>query len=355
MKFAEIKKHNKNIKAITEILNQSGYSYTKSELGYIGSISAIFNPNKNLVKGYNTIVDIYNKIVEDINIDEQEICLNNDKINAYRKRAEDLKIQATKLETILKSINKPENYKYCLKLRNEKEQCSVDLLAEKEKIVTVEEPHTVIKNQLIGGILMPVSHIEYKTVEKTIYVPDEEKRKAAEKRLAKINEKIKNEPNYEKCLNIERLHFDLDLIKNLPQSLEDLVTNKIIDRISEYKELFVYNSKIVDMLKSVLIQERDLIMHNVENPEELKLTQMAVTESVEPSEIPANMVTYHIEEDGLDDCRLSNWQHKVNEYIDFFGIKNVEKNDMSKTPKDYIERYNDDSYYMAEHLDDFIK
>ena len=355
MKFAEIKKHNKNIKAITEILNQSGYSYTKAELGYIGSISAIFNPNKNVVKGYNTIVDIYNKIVEDITIDEQEICLNTDKITAYKKRAEDLRKQQEKLETILQNVEKPENYSRCLKLRDEKEKCLIDMRAEKEVVVKETKKRTKFTYPIIGGIPHPVSHIEEYEEEKIDYVPDEEKRQAAEKRLAEIDAMIKNEPNYEKCLKIERLHFDLDLLKTLPQSLEDLVTNKIAERISEYKELFVYNSKTVDMLKAVLIQERDLILHNVDHPENLKLTQMAVAETAELGEIPANMVTYHIEEDGLDDCRLSNWQHKVNEYIDFFGIKNVEKNDMSKTPKDYIERYNDDSYYMAEHLDDFIK
>ena len=152
MKFAEIKKHNKNINAIAEILNQSGYNYTKAELGHIGTISSLFNSNKNVVKGYNIIVEIYNKIIGDITIDEQEICLNTDKITAYKKRAEDLRKQQEKLETILQNVEKPENYSRCLKLRDEKEKCSVDLLAEKEKIVTVEEPHTVIKNQLIGGV-----------------------------------------------------------------------------------------------------------------------------------------------------------------------------------------------------------
>lgn len=364
MKLAEIKKHNQNVENVVNFLNQENdVVYDKKAFGYINSVFDIFSAEKNLVKGYNEMVSRYNANIWIANKTNLDICDNLSMIKAYKKRLNDLKEQSIKLNKVFESVEKPKNYKLCLSLRNLKEKCLIDLNATKEETVLITKTRTYTTKHLVGRVVRHRTHTETYNEPITQIFPDKEKRKKAEEKIKIVEEKIKNQPDYEKCLMIEKLEFDKNTLKETIKELNTIIykTKNENDNLFEIKNK---NELFLKKFEQIIDYQRNLVKSNINKRklEKMKLEKIENLRPIEQEEIPENMISHYIYQNGYcgDTCSLINWKKRVNSYIDYFVIKNVEKNKIKKTDKDYkdyyIEQYDDYAECLPEErYDDFIK
>ena len=356
-----IKNHNKNVKSsltyyetfyrnFYEYIPTYDFSDIKKDSGYIRTLSAIFMPNKKIVNGYNLLANIYNKMINKTNEINFEISTNKAKIKAYTKRIGDLSEQLAKLKQICDSVAKPENYDYCLELDHEKERCKIDLNATITKFDTkhVDEVVAHTTSAYVTGLPYETTDYIVESVPKTVYTkyPDTEKREKARKRLDEIENEIKTIPNYEYNLNLERLYSGYGLLKDAPEYLtKELVNNKLKAKNEKLSSQNKMLNNFLEDFKGYINIEKELIEENQINLSKYKLKELSELKTYKTQKIPERYITASIDDDGFgDEYSLNHWKNVVNEFIDYFGIKNVEKNDMSKVKKDYIKRYDEDLY-----------
>ena len=361
VKTEVIKAHNKNIENAIDIWEKyNGYfSYdmpyidfktTKKDFGYINSISKIFTAKKQIVNGYNLLTKIYNKTIDKINNINYKLNDRFSKMKAFEKRIKNLSEQESKLKLICDSLTKPDNYDYCLKLKREKEQCKTDLDATitKSHIRYVDKEVEHRRGAYVAGL--PYATTEYTTerVPETVHVsyPDTEKRAKAKQRLEEIENEIKTIPNYKYNLNLENLYSQYNFIKDMP---EYLTQNLINDKMkTEIVKLQLSKKNLQSFLKEFdgcVDIEKALVEKSNINLTKNELTQLSELKTYKPYKIPERFITYYIDNEGFgDENSLNYWKNKVNEFIDTFDIKNVEKNDMSKAKKDYVDHYYDYDY-----------
>ena len=344
MKISEIKKHNKNIRNIILFINETenlkDYVYYE-EWGYIDSIKKIFNAKKEIAKCYNNIVKNYNNIVKNINSINFQINENISYIEAYEKRAEDLKNEYAKMYKIYSQTTKPENYNKCLELEQKRIQCLEDLNATKtEKIVSKKHVDTA-RPQHIGDTTIMVHRSKDVDVEEIIIVPDTQKREKAKKELEIIESEIKNQANYEQNLVINELENQIISLNGVPKELieKSKSLEKELDNLTKEKNNY---TKILSYWNKLVEDEKTFIQQNNIDLSKCMIEEKHDIEQLKPNKIEEEYVSASFD-DGFASSVFSifQWKEKVNYYIDKLGINNIKKNDMTKIKED-IDYFDDD-------------